>query len=91
MQRIARQNFGRFRLCYEKGLLANPKLQGEVRVTFVIDSHGAPTRLAADPSSTLPDNAVVQCIVGSFSALAFPEPDNAATVSVKYGIAFSPG
>ena len=30
IQRIVRQNFGRFRLCYENGLRTNPKLAGQV-------------------------------------------------------------
>ena len=30
IQRIVRQNFGRFRLCYENGLRNNPNLQGRV-------------------------------------------------------------
>ena len=36
IQRIVRQNFGRFRLCYENGLRNNPNLQGRVAVSFVI-------------------------------------------------------
>ena len=41
IQRIVRQNFGRFRLCYENGLRTNPNLQGRVAVKFVIDRDGA--------------------------------------------------
>ena len=40
IQRIVRQNFGRFRLCYENGLRNNPNLQGRVTVKFVIDRSG---------------------------------------------------
>ncbi len=41
IQRIVRQNFGRFRLCYENGLRNNPNLQGRVSVRFVIGRDGA--------------------------------------------------
>mgnify|MGYP006314362019 FL=1 len=41
IQRIVRQNFGRFRLCYENGLRNNPTLSGRVSVKFVIDRSGA--------------------------------------------------
>ena len=34
IQRIVRQNFGRFRLCYEDGLKSNPELAGRVTVKF---------------------------------------------------------
>ena len=40
IQRIVRQNFGRFRLCYENGLRTNPNLSGRVAVKFVIDRFG---------------------------------------------------
>ena len=40
IQRIVRQNFGRFRLCYENGLRNNPNLQGRVAVRFVIGREG---------------------------------------------------
>jgi hypothetical protein len=39
--RIVRQNFGRFRFCYEEGLARKPTLSGRVAVNFVIDRAGA--------------------------------------------------
>ncbi|MFS8071890.1 MAG: AgmX/PglI C-terminal domain-containing protein, partial [Byssovorax sp.] len=41
IQRIVRQNFGRFRLCYEAGLRSNPSLSGRVATKFVIGRDGA--------------------------------------------------
>ena len=46
IQRIVRQNFGRFRLCYENGLRNNPNLQGRVAVRFVIGRDGAVSNVA---------------------------------------------
>jgi outer membrane biosynthesis protein TonB len=41
IQAIVRQNFGRFRGCYESGLRSNPGLQGTVSVQFVLGRDGA--------------------------------------------------
>lgn len=89
IQRIVRQNFGRFRVCYEDGLRASPAMSGRVAVKFVIDRHGA-VSLAADAGSDLPDQGVVSCVVRAFSALSFPEPQG-GVVKVTYPIVFAPG
>jgi hypothetical protein len=89
IQRIVRQNFGRFRLCYENGLRGNPGLQGRVGVKFVIDRSGA-VALTADGGSDLPDQGVVQCVVRGFGNLTFPQPEG-GMVTVVYPIVFSPG
>jgi hypothetical protein len=58
IQRIVRQNFGRFRLCYENGLRTNPSLEGRVTVRFLIDRGGAVATMT-DGGSSLPDAAAV--------------------------------
>jgi hypothetical protein len=89
IQRIVRQNFGRFRLCYEAGLRKNPKLQGRVATRFVIDSSGAVSS-TADAGSDLPNATVVACVVRSFSGLSFPQPE-AGAVTVVFPVIFEPG
>ncbi|MFO0675673.1 MAG: AgmX/PglI C-terminal domain-containing protein [Polyangiaceae bacterium] len=89
IQRIVRQNFGRFKLCYENGLRTNPELRGRVGVKFVIDREGA-VSTASDGGSDLPDASVVSCVVRGFSNLSFPKPEG-GIVTVVYPIAFSPG
>jgi hypothetical protein len=89
IQRIVRQNFGRFRLCYENGLRNNPNLQGRVAVKFVIDRSGA-VAMTADGGSDLPDQGVVQCVVRGFGNLSFPQPEG-GMVTVVYPIMFNPG
>ena len=89
IQRIVRQNFGRFRLCYENGLKGNPTLQGRVSVKFVIDRNGA-VASSGDGGSDLPDTSVVTCVVRGFGNLSFPQPEG-GTVSVVYPIVFGPG
>jgi FHA domain len=89
IQRIVRQNFGRFRLCYENGMRNNPNLQGRVSVKFVIDRSGA-VSMTADGGSDLPDQSVVQCVVRGFGNLSFPQPEG-GMVTVVYPIMFNPG
>jgi hypothetical protein len=89
IQRIVRQNFGRFRLCYENGLRNNPNLQGRVTVKFMIDRSGA-VGMTADGGSDIPDSSVVQCVVRGFGNLSFPQPEG-GVVTVVYPIMFNPG
>jgi tetratricopeptide (TPR) repeat protein len=89
IQRIVRQNFGRFRLCYENGLRSNPNLQGRVSARFVIGRDGTVSS-TNNGGSDLPDNAVVSCVVRSFSGLSFPQPES-GIVTVVYPINFAPG
>ncbi len=87
--RIVRQNFGRFRLCYENGLRQNPNLMGRVSTKFVIDSTGSVSTVQ-DGGSDLPDQAVVSCVVRGFQNLSFPQPDG-GVVTVVYPVIFAPG
>jgi hypothetical protein len=90
VQRIARQSFGRFRLCYENGLRANPNLQGSVVTRFAIDATGA-VKDAVDGGSDLPDKSVVTCVVRAFGNLSMPQPEGGRPVTVVYPILFNPG
>jgi hypothetical protein len=88
VQRVVRQNFGRFRLCYENGLRGNPALAGNVIVRFVIGRDGHVSNAAA--SGDLPDKGVSDCILRSFYGLSFPEPEG-GIVTVSYPVHLSPG
>jgi len=88
IQRVVRLNDGRYRFCYQSALRADPGLAGRVTVKFVIDRQGA-VAFAADGGSDIPDEGVRQCVVRSFQALSFPQPEN-GTVTVVYPIVFSP-
>jgi hypothetical protein len=88
IQRIVRQNDGRYRFCYEKALQANPNLQGRVTVRFLIDRGGA-VAVASDAGSDIPDEGVRKCVVTAFTSLSFPAPES-GVVTVVYPIAFNP-
>jgi MYXO-CTERM domain-containing protein len=89
VQRIVRQSFGRFRLCYEQGLRTNPTLQGKVTAKFEIDAAGSVAG-AKDGGSDLPDSAVVQCVLRAFQQMSFPQPEEKANTNVTVPINFTP-
>ncbi len=89
IQRVVRQNYGRFRACYENGLRGNPNLTGRVTARFIIGRDGAVTN-AANGGSDLPDSKVVSCVLSQFYGISFPSPEN-GIVTVSYPIMFTPG
>ena len=89
IQRIVRQNYGRFRNCYEQGLSRNPNLEGRVQVRFVINRDGAVSNVQKGDSD-LPDSGVVGCVLGAYYGLSFPQPEG-GIVTVVYPIMFQPG
>lgn len=89
IQRVVRQNYGRFRLCYENGLRGNPTLQGRVSVRFVIGRDGSVSQVG-NGGSDLSDPAVTACVTSAFRGLSFPAPQD-GIVTVVYPIVFTPG
>jgi hypothetical protein len=89
IQRIVRQNHGRFRECYVEGLRKNPTLEGHVSVRFVIGREGAVSSVS-NGGSDLPDASVVQCVVRAFYGLSFPPPEG-GIVTVTYPLMLQPG
>lgn len=87
IQRIVRQNFGRFRLCYEEHV--KPPVDGRAIVRFVIDGKGEVSS-AIDAGSDL-DKRSVDCIVRGFTNLSFPEPEDKKPVTVTYPMVFVKG
>ena len=89
MKRIVRQNFGRFRICYEKATATNPDLAGTLDIAFTIDRAGAPVR-AERKGGTLDSASMSACVVAAFGLLSFPEPDGSVESRVVYGLEFDP-
>jgi hypothetical protein len=88
VQRIVRQNFGRFRLCYEVGIRKDPKLGGKLTVHFVIDTKGAVSGVT-NGGSDLKSTEVIACVLGAFAPLVFPAPESGIAV-VDYPMIFTP-
>jgi hypothetical protein len=87
IQRVVRQNYGRFRACYEVGLRANPNLEGRVTARFVIGGDGSVSNVSA--GGDLPDAGVKSCVASAFYGLSFPTPEG-GIVTVSYPIMLTP-
>jgi hypothetical protein len=88
IQRVVRQNFGRFRMCYSQALGRNPNLEGRIPVRFVIGRDGAVSNVSA--GGDMPDASVRSCVQSAFYGISFPPPEG-GIVTVTYPIMFSPG
>lgn len=84
--RVIRTKQSAYRKCYEKGLEKNPGLAGKVVARLVIDPTGA-VAVANDGGSTLPDKAVITCILQEMRTLTFPNPEKGITI-VTYPLTF---
>ncbi|HEU4536327.1 MAG TPA: AgmX/PglI C-terminal domain-containing protein, partial [Polyangiaceae bacterium] len=89
IHRIVRQNFGRFRLCYEAALGRTPNLSGHMEARFVIARDGS-VAVASGTGSTLADPTLVACVTRSLRDLTFPRPEG-GIVSVVYPLSFTTG
>src|SRR4051812_13600511 len=45
IHRVARQMFGRFRICYDHALKKAPRLAGRVTIAFAIERDGSPSKI----------------------------------------------
>jgi hypothetical protein len=81
--------FGLFAHCYRSALERHPKLEGVVRLRFVIDEDGVVSSVR-DGGSEIDDPALVDCVAEGFFALEFPEPRR-GEVHVLYRVLFDAG
>jgi hypothetical protein len=89
IQRVVRDNFGRFRLCYEAALRSCPNLQGRVAVKATIRPNGTVTNVR-DGGSDVADSAVTRCVLKEFGKLEFPAFQG-KPIQLSYPILFGPG
>ncbi|HZO15093.1 MAG TPA: AgmX/PglI C-terminal domain-containing protein, partial [Polyangiaceae bacterium] len=84
VQRIVRQNFGRFRGAYNAALRRNPQARGRVAMRFVIALDGSVTNV--DVASTeINDAQFLEDLRQAFASLTFPVPEG-GVVTVTYPI-----
>ncbi len=82
--------------CYTHALEKNPKLAGRLIVSFTIAGDrrvgGVVDSAKVEPSSTLSDPEVSDCVRESMMSVSFDAPpDGQSSVSVTYPILFLPG
>lgn len=89
IMRVVRQNFGRFRMCYEKGLARDAALAGRVELRFVIERDGSVSRVVSGAGTDLPDAEVVKCATNALNGVSFPLPEG-GPASVVFPLLFEP-
>jgi hypothetical protein len=89
IQRIVRQSFARFRLCYERALKREPTLSVQVKTRFVIDATGATSAVQTSADHPVSQD-LLDCVGRGFKQLSFPAPEG-GIVTVVYPINFTPG
>jgi hypothetical protein len=89
IQRVVREHYSCFRMCYLQGLARDPYLEGRVVVRFIIGRDGTVSN-ASNGGSDLPDTKTVSCVISMYYWLRFPQPEG-GIVTVVYPILFSPG
>jgi len=86
IQRVVRQNFGRFRVCYTSAYPGEARPETRVSVSFVIGRDGSVASAAA--ASDRAEQSLAACVTKAFYGLSFPEPEG-GTVNVVYPILFT--
>lgn len=87
VRRPIRERFRCFAACYEQGLARKPDLHGRVVVDFTIEAGSGKVKSPVDRGSTLPDRAVIGCILDEMKLVRFPAPED-KDVRVVYPMSF---
>jgi hypothetical protein len=84
IRRPIRREISKITRCYDKQLLANPKLgEGRINVDFSIATSGK----VIDATATGFDTAVAECVAAVIRTLQFPK-SNSGTIRVSYPFDF---
>lgn len=87
VQRMVWRSHARLQYCYERELVKQPALAGELVVRFMIGKDG--TVIAGEIQQGLQAD-VDQCVVQTLRNLQFPAPTGGGTVEVTYPFTFAP-
>ena len=90
IQRGIEPSLPAFEACYSRALAHSPELRGTINVNFVIAPDGTvPFASALEQGTTLPDNAVIDCVLEEFQKLQFSPPVGGRVVTT-YPLSFAP-
>ncbi len=88
IRRVVRAHINELRYCYNRGLVGDPGLAGQVVVEFRILATGTVGESKLT-STTLSDKTVGECVVAATLRWQFPRPTD-AVVDVTYPFEFAP-
>jgi hypothetical protein len=86
IENVVQSGFRLYAHCYRDGLARHPRMDGAVRLKFVIAPEGSVEQVV-DLGSDLPDQRVINCVAEGFFALQFPKPER-GRVHVLYRMLF---
>lgn len=87
IQNTISKHLDKINQCYEDGLKDNPKLQGLVRVKFVIAATGHVSEAKIEKAD-MADGKVQTCIVTEMKTWEFPAPVGGVEVRTSYPFQF---
>jgi hypothetical protein len=89
VRRLLRRSHARLRYCYEKQLLVDGGLSGELEATFQITAEGAVAKVGVTMSHANGE-PVSRCVAETLRSLRSPKPRDASTVDVRVRIRLTP-
>jgi hypothetical protein len=84
IRRVIQEHAAQIRYCYEQQLALNPKLQGKVAITWVIQADGSATSAKVDSATTLQDEKVHRCMMERITSWQFPKPKGGGVAVITY-------
>jgi hypothetical protein len=84
IRRVIQEHAAQIRYCYEQQLALNPKLQGKVSITWVIQGDGSATSAKVDGATTLSDDKVHRCMMDRIMSWQFPKPKGGGVAVITY-------
>jgi hypothetical protein len=86
IERVVRRHTRGIRYCYERELMDDPELEGQITANWTIDLDGTVSRRSIE-SNTMGNRNVESCLLREVGRMRFPEPDGGMVV-VRYPFTF---
>jgi hypothetical protein len=84
IRRYVKRNYEKIAYCYERKLMSNPGIEGQMSVAFLI----APDGTVQSSNGNGFDGEVASCVAGVVKQIKFPRPNNGGPVQVNYPFTF---
>lgn len=87
IEKILAKNLAKFQYCYEKALLADPGLAGNIVMQWTIEGNGGTTNVKV-VKSQLGNSGLHSCLARELTHIKFPSPSGGAVI-IKFPFSFS--
>ena len=85
---VIKRNINQIRYCYQRELVKDLTLSGQIVVKFTVSPQGDVTK-SRIKSSSMDSSEIEACVAGRFKRFSFPEPKGGGIVIVSYPFLFS--